>query len=336
MRILPISKKTILATTAIAVALASASFAYRAYAQSPIRSYTITPPTLVAPLAPAKSSEGKMAIRNETDEPVTFNVTVQDFIVTDTKGTPTILAPDTLSNKYSAASWIGVSPTRFTVPGHGRQELSYYIQVPAGARPGGHYAAVVYSPVTEKGVDSTGATVNSQIGTLFSVSIAGPITEKAAVSKFFVPFFQEYGPIDVQTQIKNFGDEHIHPLGNITITSWFGKETQPLHENNVFPEAARDYVNIFGQQWMIGRYVATFQGTYGRNNNLPLEATVVFWVFPWKIVVVIILFIIAAALAYMLMKKKQNPPTHSEGSGQAQTGEVEHQAAPTQDTPSAQ
>jgi hypothetical protein len=298
------------------------------HAQSAVRSYTITPPTLLAPLAPSKSTEGKMAIRNETDEPVSFNVTVQDFIVSDTRGTPTILAPDTLSNKYSAASWIGVSPTRFTVPAHGRQELSYYIQVPSTARPGGHYAAVVYSPATDKGVGSTGATVNSQIGTLFSVTIDGPITEKALVSKFSVPFFQEYGPIDVQTQVKNLGDEHIHPLGQITVNSWFGKDVQPLHENNVFPEAARDYVNVFGQKWMFGRYVATFQGTYGRNNNLPLMATVVFWVFPWKLIVVIILVIVAAVLGYMLMKKNQTPPT--------KPGETEQKVEPTQPAASEQ
>lgn len=299
------------------------------HGQSPVRSFTITPPTLIAPLAPSKASEGVMAIRNETDEPVTFNVSVQDFIVTDTRGTPTILPPDALSNKYSAASWIGVSPTRFTVPPRGRQELSYYIQVPPDARPGGHYAAVVYSPVTEKGVDSTGATVNSQIGTLFSVTIDGPINEKATVSRFYAPFFQEYGPVTIQTQVKNFGDEHIKPLGKITLTNMFGgKEEQSLHENNVFPEAARDYVNIFGEKWMLGRYEATFQGTYGRGNNLPLQATVVFWVFPWKIAVVIILFIIAAVLAYMLMKKKKdqsNPPSQPEQEAVEQPAETPQQ-----------
>ena len=293
------------------------------HGQSLVRSYTITPPTLVTPLAPGKTSEGIMAVRNETDETVTFNLQIQDFIVTDTHGTPKILPADTLSNKYSAASWIGVSPTRFTLQPHGRQQLNYFIQIPSNARPGGHYAAVVYAPVTEKGVDSTGATVNSQIGTLFSITIAGPITEKAVVSKFSTPFFQEYGPIALSTQIQNLGDEHIHPLASVTLTSWFGKQVQPFHENNIFPQAARDYVNIMGKTWMFGRYVATLQGTYGRSNTLPITATVVFWVIPWKLIVVIILFIIAAVLGYMLMTKKsdrsasggnddQTPPHHPE------------------------
>lgn len=302
----------------ILLLLIPAVFANVAFAQSPVRSFTITPPTLLAPLAPGKTSEGVMKMRNDTDEPVTFNVLVQDFIVTDTHGTPTMLPPDTLSNKYSAASWIGVSPTRFTVAPHQRQELNYFIQIPSTARPGGHYAAIVFAPVTEKGVDNTGATINSQIGTLFSITIAGDIIQKASISKFSTPWFAEYGPVAIQTQIKNEGDEHIAPQGTLAITSMFGgKQIQPLHENNIFPQAARDFVNIFGEKWMFGRYTATFQATYGRANNLPLSATASFWVFPWKIFIVIVLLIVAAVLAYKLLTKKKKdeqtpPPTHEQ------------------------
>ncbi len=282
----------------------------RVSAQEQVRSYTIMPPTLQVPLTPGKKSEGIVRLRNETDETVTFNVLVQDFIVSDTRGTPTILPPDTLSNKYSASSWIGVSPSRFTVGPHQIQVINYYLQVPNDARPGGHYAALVYAPVTEKGVDNSGATVNSQIGTLFSVTLDGPITEKGLVTRLYTPFLQEFGPVAISTQIKNLGDEHIRPLGTITLTNMLGgKEVQPLHENNIFPESARDFANIMGEKWMLGRYEAKLEATYGRAKNLPLYATVVFWVIPWKLIIVIILLIVAAILAYMLMKKKKDGDT---------------------------
>lgn len=310
-----------------------------ANAQEQVRSFTISPPTLTVPTAPGKSAEGVMKIRNETDSPVTFTARVQDFIVSDTRGTPTILPADTLSNKYSASSWIGISPTKFTVAPNQRQEISYFIQIPRDAKPGGHYAAIVYEPTSAKGVDSSGATVNSQIGTLFSITIDGPIKENALVTKLFTPFFQEYGPVAIQTQIKNLGDEHIKPLGTVTVTNMLGgKEMQPLHENNIFPEAARDYANIMGQKWMFGRYEASFQATYGRGNILPLSATMVFWVFPWKLFIVIILIIIAAILGYMLMKKQgkdQVPPAdpstgfHSDNSSE-RAGQLQQPEQPEQ------
>lgn len=282
-----------------------------AQAQSPVRSFTISPPTILVPTTPGQTAEGVVKLRNETDEPVTFNVLIEDFIVTDTHGTPTILPPDTLSNKYSASSWIGISPTHFTVPAHERVELTYFMRIPPDARPGGHYAAIVYAPVSEKGVDSTGATVNSQIGTLFSVVIDGRINEKAEVSRFFANGFQEYGPVPVETQIKNMSDSHIRPIGNITLTNMLGgKSAQPLKEHNIFPEAARDYVNLFGEKWMFGRYTATFEATYGKD-NLPLTATVAFWVIPWKIIIVIILFVIAAILGYMLLTKSSKGESSS-------------------------
>jgi len=313
-QILLINKKFFIGLLVVLVCIGSI-LAQKASAQTPVRSYTISPPSILAPLTPGQRSEGVVKLRNETDEPISFTVLIEDFIVTDTHGTPTILPPDTLSNKYSASSWIAIYPNSFTIQPHQRQEMNYYIQIPSDARPGGHYAAVVFSPITEKGVDSTGATVQSQLGTLFSVVIDGPIREKAEVSRFFAPTFQEYGPIPVETQIKNMSDAHIRPVGNITMTNMLGgKSVQPLKEHNIFPEAARDYVNLFGEKWMLGRYTATFEATYGKNNQT-LMATVAFWVIPWKIIIVIILFIIAAILAYMLLTKKKDgetsPPTQS-------------------------
>ena len=49
--------------------------------------------------------------------------------------------------------------------------------------------------------------MTGQVGTLFYVTVNGPITENATVSKFFANPFQEYGPVKVLTQIKNMGDD---------------------------------------------------------------------------------------------------------------------------------
>lgn len=285
------------------------------HGQEKVRSFTIIPPAIQQPLQKGQTAEGVLKIVNETEAPITFKASVQDFIVSDTHGTPTFLPPNTLSKNYSAASWIAISPNTFTVAPHKRAQLQYFLQVPLNGRPGGHYAAVVYHPVVDKGVDSTGATVNAQIGTLFYITVDGPIKEYATITRFFVPGFQEYGPVAIQTQVKNFGDQHIRPIGTVTVKNMLGGKTiQALEQRNIFPQAARDYVNIFGQKFMFGRYEATFAGTYGKNNTLPLMATVVFWVFPWKITLVIILILIALILSLMLMRKKDTQPPSTETS----------------------
>jgi len=283
-------------------------------AQEELRTITISPPTIEQPIKPGDTSEGTMRIINEGTTPLTFNVTMQDFIVEDTEGKPTLIKEDTMSNKYSAASWIAVYPTQFTVAPQSRYELRYYIKVPPNARPGGHYAAAIFRPDSVLNVSGTGTAVQTQVGTLISVVVDGPVTEKAEVSLFDTDRFMEYGPVDLKTQITNMSDLHIKPRGYITVKNMFGKTafTLPLDERNVFPEATRDYVNTFGKKFMFGRYEATMTATYGLSNSLPLSANVAFWIIPWKIIVVLVLIIVAAILGGMYMKKKKkSKPTTS-------------------------
>ena len=62
---------------------------------------------------------------------------------------------------------------------------------------------------------------------------------------------------------------------------------------------------------MIGPYKAVLMASYGVNNNLPLTATVYFWVFPWRIALVITLAIIAIILGFStsaIAKRRQKQP----------------------------
>jgi hypothetical protein len=280
-------------------------FASTALAQEATRTYTIAPPTITQELNPGQNVEGILKVINNTDYDLTFTVSIKDFIVEDTAGTPKFLPNNTLSNKYSAASWIGVTPSVFTIKSQQKQELNYYIRVPISARPGGHYAAVIYTPSTNLEVTGTGATVSTEAGSLFYITVNGPIIENSLVSKFFVNPFQEYGPVKILTRIKNLGDLHIAPKATINVSGFFYNKSQDLDTHNIFPEAARDFENTFGQTLMIGRYRAVLLGSYGANNNMPLAASVYFWVFPWRIAIVIVLAIIALLLAALYLRKRK-------------------------------
>ncbi len=282
------------------------------------KTMTLVPPTVEENVDPGTYKEGLMKVINDADEPVTFSVTTQDFIVVDTNGTPNILPPNTLNNKYSASSWIGVSPGYFTIQPHQKQELNYYLQVPQDAKPGGHYAAVIFEPIDKTAPKGSGASTVTKVGTLFYVGVKGDIKENAKVTAFTTNGFSEYGPIKILTQIKNMGDLHIKPIGNITITDMLGRKmaTLPLDEHNIFPETARDFENIFNQKLLFGPFKATFLASYGKENNLPLMATLTFWVLPWKIMLVVILVIVAVVLGIMYWKKnkarKQEEKLHKE------------------------
>lgn len=283
----------------------------RVYSQETVRTITITPPTAAVKLDAGKTTEGQMKIINDSPNPITFSVNVQDYIVVDTLGTPNILPPNTLNNKYSAASWIAVSPSSFTVNPGKRQVINYYVQIPSYAKPGGHYAAAIFTPKSEGGGGS-GAVVTGQIGTLFYVTVNGPITENATVTKFFTDKFHEYGPIKILTQIKNMSDLHITPKGTLTVSGLFLNKSVELPTHNIFPETARDFENSVGSKLMIGRYKAVLLASYGVTNNLPLSATVYFWVFPWRLFIIIVLLVIAVILGRKYYQKRKKEQEHKD------------------------
>lgn len=294
----------------------------RIHAQESQRTITIVPPTVEQSFDPGNKAEGIMKVINDSDEELTFTVSTQDFIVVDKVGTPNILPPGTLDSKYSASSWVGIAPDSFTIKPHERQQLSYYIQIPSDARPGGHYAAVTFTPLNKPGVLGTGSSVTTQLGTLFYITVNGEVKQGARVSVFSAPFFQEYGPVKVQTEIANESDLHIRPAGTITLTNMLGgKEAVKFGEANIFPGSTREYQNMLGEKVMIGRYEAKLLAYYGKNNNLPLMATVSFIVFPWKVAIIIILLIAVIILGIMYRKKQQAPkePQQPSAPNQPQT-----------------
>lgn len=281
-----------------------------AQVSSGARAITITPPTLSFTVKPGDKSEGKLGIMNDSNEDILFSVIAYDMIVQDEHGTPEILAPGTISkNKYSASSWIGVDAPDLLVKAHTRGDIGYFMQVPADAGAGGHYAAILYRPKRIETANGSGAAINTQLATLVYFDVAGPIKENAAVKSFKAPGLSEYGPIKLTAEVTNNGDTHIKPMGTFKVKNMLGKviATKDIPAGNIFPGGiSRLYEQAVGKKWMFGRYEATFMATYGRSNNMPLMATVAFWVFPWKIALFILVLLIAAILGVVYLRKNKH------------------------------
>jgi len=281
----------------------SALFPVQSFAQ---RTITVTPPRIEHALWPGEQIEGTMSIINDSAEPLTFSGDMRDYMVVDTKGTPNLLPENTLNARYSAASWIGIFPNSFTVLPKERVTLQYVVKVPADAAPGGRYAAAVFTPQTAGENEGSGSSVITQVGSLFVIGIKGPVQEFAQTTKFEAPSFQEFGPVTIDTQIRNFGDAHIRPKGTLVIRDTFGQTIAqvPFEEQNIFPGSARDFTTSFGDQWMAGRYTASLLLSYGTDHNIPLTATLVFWVFPWRAALLTLTGVIALVLFFVYLKKR--------------------------------
>ncbi len=271
------------------------------------RSFTISPPSIKIALNPGSKTEKIIKITNHTDQPLVFSSNVIDFIVTDKSGTPELLPPDSkVDNKYAASTWATVLPDSFIVPAGKAVSTTVYIQVPGDAHPGGRYFSVAFKP---SGTDfaGTGAAVNTVAASLVYLTVNGPTKESARVTSFVAPNFSEFGPINFTTEIKNLGDIHANPKGVIEVKDMFGKKVfgTALESNvNIFPGTSRIYKSKLDTKWLFGKFNASFSGYYGATNNLPLTATLSFWVIPYKLIVLVLAAIVLTIILVVTMKKR--------------------------------
>jgi len=298
-------KKTAFTIFTALLALASVAVGGKVIAQS-VLPLSVIPPKQEMLISPGESYSTMVKFQNLGVTPVPGTLSVLDFIVTDTLGTPVFLdnpqvvGTTTIPAKYSAAKWIKLSTDRATIAANGYVSVPVTINVPKNAAPGGRYAAILFEPAggLTLGNPSSGAEtpVSIRIASLLYIRVAGPITEKAIVTKFTTPSFLEYGPVSVTSEITNMGDYHITPTGAITLKNIFGRvvASQALESKNIFPGTSRTFGNLVGDKLMFGKFTVNLTATYGATGKALLASSTL-WIFPWEITLAILL-----ALAIMV------------------------------------
>lgn len=274
-------------------------------------STTVIPPRLELEALPGATVQETLRVRNETDTDQAFLVAVTDFIVSDNQGTP-LPVNETVSGRWSLASWITVSPKQVLVPAGQTAAVDLVISLPQNALAGGHYAMVTYSPVTDSQLNGSGAAINPQVGSLVYLKVIGDVTEAVNLKEFKVDqFFKHYGPTRIAAEIENLGDIHVRPSGKLTVTNWLRDEvySADLEELNIFPFAARVYDWTFPGKWHLGRFAARLTAAAG-DSNIPLTGLIYFWIVPVKELSLIAAALVLIITLIIIIKKRRlrNPP----------------------------
>ena len=268
---------------------------------------TAIPPRLEITVNPGQVITREIKVRNESNQEKTISTSSKDFIVTDDFGTPLqVEASDQSDNRWAASSWIQISPTRLKLKPGETKSLIVTIITPENALAGGHYAMILHTPNNQTVISQTGASIETNVGTLVYLTVAGDIAENASIKEFSAPKFSEYGPINFKTIITNLSDLHITPAGAINVYNTFGLKSSQINlgNTNIFPGTSREFINTLNRKLMLGRYKAQINATYGTTGQL-LTATIFFWVIPYKLIALLIAIII---IIILLLKLKKNTP----------------------------
>ena len=207
---------------------------------------------------------------------------------------------------FSLASWISVDPEDVVIPPKSTRTFTFNIKVPLNAEPGGHFGSLIFKTIPDSAaLTGSGASVAQEIGALILLRLAGDTKEEARVDSFkTAKSFYEFGPVVFEDRVKNTGNVHIKPRGNITITNLLGQKvaTVEFENKNVLPGAIRKIDGTWDTKWRIGQYTATAVLIYGANNTQLANVTT-FIVFPYRVAIAV--FAVLAVLFTFIYRSRR-------------------------------
>lgn len=316
-------KKTLSTLLALStLAVGTQLFGLNTLKAQEISTITVFPAVQDIKVNPGERTRTQIQFRNASDEVISGQIKVADYVIGDKNGTPYLIEDQALKPKYSASSWIKPADDFIAIPKNEIVGVNMTITPPRELTSCGYYALVYFQPDAGQlkrlgGEEKSSASqVTTKIGALINFVVNNKTCiENIEISKLEGATFQEYGPISINYDLLNTGDIHLSPRGLVNLTDFLGKyvDSQTLKEQRIFPERAKEYKASIGQKWMIGKYKINVSASYGDGKTV--NRSIYVWVFPWKIALAVLLSIIVITL---IVKNMMNAYTRKEAALEAE------------------
>lgn len=322
---------TSITMTLLAVALVSAQSAPQAPSpnQPGGQALEIAPPVLDIRGNPGETVEAKISLRDISDVKLLVRNEINDFVAAGEDGTPKILLEPGEESPYSIKSWISPLP-EITLDPQQIEELTVNIAIPQNAAPGGYFGVIRFTAEAPE-LSGTGVSLSASLGTLVLLRVNGDAKEAMGVEEFYVEKDQnrswvfESAPIMFYERLKNEGNVHEQPRGQISIKDMFGQKIANLNVNlenrNVLPGSTRKFEQpldetVIGNRMLFGRYTADLEITYGSaENRQTMTSQLSFWVIPYKLIAGILLGLVTLFFILRIAIKRYNDRLLSQSRG---------------------
>lgn len=257
--------------------------------------FVVGPGKFELELAPGQSKTVELLVTNRMGERKLFQFTTEDAEGSATGETSVSLLGER-TGPYTIKDFVSVPYERFYLEHGQRARVPVTISIPLDAEPGGRYGSLL-TQITSNPEELEGETgaapasvIVSRIGTLFFVTTPGETDQAGQLIDFTTKgdraFFLS-GPIDFAISYENTGSVHLNAYGVVTISNILGEEvgTVQLDPWFILPQSLRTREITWNRDFLIGRYTATLRLNRGYDDLID-EATVTFWVFPWKVMAI--------------------------------------------------
>ncbi|NLZ24394.1 hypothetical protein GX888_01420 [Candidatus Dojkabacteria bacterium] len=280
----------------------------------------VAPTSKLIKLSPDEVYSDEVVFWNLTQSTDTYKVFIKGFRqIENHPGTAVILTEEEEANSlYSASKWVTAEKDTLSLEPHKNTKLKYTIKVPKDTTPGEYNVEIFLISESEFNEKGTATFANLASGVPILIQIGDEYVQNAELLKFITDK-KIYEKIDVTflSTIKNLGNTHIKPSGDIVVTNIFKQEVARVPYNNHSQSLLRDNTGNFEDTWQHSGYLSldkaiilgpmtataliTYKTPHPGFSVLSEETT--FWVIPWKIIFVIIMAILLIIM-FRIIKKK--------------------------------
>lgn len=292
---------------------------------------SVSPVTFELNANPGDKLVNQIKVSNLSDSELLLETKIENIVSTGDRGQVQLTVGDT---SYSLSKWVSVDVAKFSLAPKEVRNLTFTIQVPTNAEPGGHYGSLLFGTIASATSGSTGVGVGQKLGTLLLVKVSGQSNENAIIKsiapksyngewdekltvdgegKILVPKtndlsnvptqkYFDHGPIAFDLKFNNLGNVHVKPSGFVTIYNVFQRKIVelPIDQRNVFPGSDRQIAVIWPKSKLWGGYYrAEATAVYGSSNQL-MTNSIAFWVFPKVIAIVLAVLL----LIFVFIRKR--------------------------------
>jgi hypothetical protein len=269
----------------------------------------VIPATIEEAADPGAQLNTVIKVTNESDADKEYYIYKKDIKGVEAGGVPVFSEEMGERTGFEMTEWLVLPTEPLKVPKGETVELPVVINIPSDASPGSHFAGIFVSVEPPK-LREIGAGVGYEVVSVVSIRISGDVSDAARVRSFSTDKLI-YGAKQVEftAKIENQGNIMIRPRGPLTITGMFGGDPVVLTVNDtlagVFPGTMRDLVFEWNDEGIgFGRYEAILALAYdGEDGQKTIDASLVFWVFPIKVMLAFLGgFVAVIGLGYVLTK----------------------------------
>lgn len=292
---------------------------------------TTSPLPLNLNVKPGGTVSSPLKIQNSGTTPVRLKVQLMKFSALGTSDKPRIVE---FASTDRQDEWVTFSETSFDAPPNVWRTIDMTIRPPASAA-FGYYYAVVFSQegAPARNTDTRSNSINGAVATLVLLNVNAPgekreldVANFSADKKFY-----EYLPATFTVNVKNPGNVHTIPSGNIFISK-DGKENLAIlslnqAQGNVLPNSERAFTTSWEdgfpafklrrengvvmsdqngkpirdlkwqfsqmEKFRFGKYNAHLTMVYNDGKrDVPVEGDISFWVIPWKLILIVVISLV--------------------------------------------